>query len=109
MCKFLDFMDSPSYTYMKWPLGHLSITRILLNHGADPNVTNTLGMNVNDVAQDNIKIILKDVIEIKNKEETTDTQEQFLEACKYGEIEVIKEMFKNHSNLGNMHKLHKKI
>ena len=21
MCKFLDFMDSPSYTYMKWPLG----------------------------------------------------------------------------------------
>ena len=20
MCKFLDFMDSPSQTYMKWPL-----------------------------------------------------------------------------------------
>ena len=40
----------------------------------------------------------------KNKEITTDTQEQFLEACKFGEIEVIKEMFKNHSNLGNMHK-----
>ena len=22
MCQFLDFMDSPSYTYMKWPLIH---------------------------------------------------------------------------------------
>ena len=57
-------------------LGHLSITRILLNHGADPNVTNTLGMNVNDVAQDNIKIILKDIIEIKVesvKQTETDT------------------------------------
>ena len=56
-------------------------------------------MNANDVAQDNIKIILKDVIEIKVESETTDTQEQFLEACKFGEIEVIKEMFKDHSNL----------
>ena len=43
-------------------LGHLSISRILLNHGADPSAKNVLGMTVYDVAQDNIKIILKNVI-----------------------------------------------
>ena len=25
MCNFLDFMDSPSYTYMKWPLAIIMI------------------------------------------------------------------------------------
>ena len=36
MCKFLDFMDSPSHTYMKWPLAvknvvcYLKIKRIVI-------------------------------------------------------------------------------
>ena len=87
-------------------LGHLSISRILLNHGADPSAKNILGHNVYDVAQDNIKIILKNVLKGADNENITSTSvyevefdQKFLESCKFGEIDVIKEFLTSHSDL----------
>ena len=50
-------------------LGHFSFTKILLENDADPNAINALGLNINDVAQDNIKNIIKGLIEVKPSDE----------------------------------------
>ena len=79
-------------------LGHLSLTKILLENDADPNAVNALGLNVNDVAQDNIKNVLKGLIEIKPSDEINSPQNCFFEACKDGEYEVVKNLHEKHPN-----------
>ena len=81
-------------------LGHLSLTKILLENDADPNAVNALGLTVNDVAQDHIKNVLKGLIEVKPSDENNspDIQVLFLDACKYGEFEVVKNLHEKYPN-----------